>query len=68
MSTEIKASIVRAIAVWIEDHASNDDFNWSQYWYDEDLDERMAAAAYAVFMAARDAQDFAKEREKENAS
>ena len=67
MSTEIKASIVRAMTVWIEDHAANDDFDWSQYWYDDSLQERMGAAAYAVFMAARDAQDFAKEKEKENA-
>ena len=67
MSTEIKASLVRMMNTWIEDHASNEDFNWTQYWVAGDLHERMGAAAYAVFMASREAQDFAKEREKESA-
>lgn len=67
MSTEIKASIIRALAVWIEDHAANGDFDWSNYWYDESLAERMGAAAYAVFMSARDSQDFADEQRKANA-
>ena len=64
MSTEIKASLEKYIDDWIESNAEDESWNWANYWYDERLAERMAEAAYAVFMAAREAQAFAKAREK----
>lgn len=61
---EIRDSLAAYIQDWIESHAEDDSWNWSDYWCDENLHKRMADAAVAVFMAARQAQVFAKEQEK----
>lgn len=64
MTTHIKASLEKHILEWIETNADAGAFDWEHYWYDANLGARMAAAAYGVFMAAREAQDFAKAQER----
>lgn len=60
----LKESLEQAINQWVEEAAEAGVEGWSDYWYAGDLQERMAEAAWAVFRAARQAQDFAKEQDK----
>jgi hypothetical protein len=64
MSTAYRASLEQAMRTWIDAHS--EDSGWPQWWYDSKLELRMADAAYAVFMAAREAQDFKEASEKKD--
>lgn len=62
--SQLKASLEAAILEWINESADSGVEGWSDFWYDSELEQRMADAAWAVFKAARDVQKFKDEQEK----
>lgn len=64
--TALKASLKKALVEWIGKAADSGREGWSDYWYDSELEQRMADAAWAVFQAARQVQRFKDEQEKQS--
>ena len=56
MSTRLKEALEAKIAQWVEEESDQDD--WAEAWFAPETTERMAAAAYLVFLSSRDGQRF----------
>lgn len=63
MSTQIKATLEKAIQDWADKGCEANDWQQLQVWWPESLTARMADAAYAVLMANHDGQKFAKDQD-----
>lgn len=65
MSTKLKANLEEAIQKWTNREAEDGD-NWpDSTYFGNTVVARMAEAAYAVFMASHEAQDYAASQEPE---
>lgn len=63
MNIALQASLEKAIQKWADVECEGEDWP-QQMWWPDGVVSRMAAAAFQVLAANKEAQDFAKEQDK----